>query len=575
MRARQNSSAMTSCNRLERQFKLEEIALRIYVANRDDTLRKIARRYQMDLEHIQYLNPLITDDPDMYISGINVKLPLDSSSVWTPVIPVCNEITPPRFIDHWIPTVSVDSMAQTEYDVLIVGSGAGGGAVLWRLCEQWAGSGKKIGMLERGNLLLPSNAYNIETLDGRINQLYLNPKIRKLVGNSPWFPGFTEVHALGGRTIFWAGLSPSMPYTEFEQWPVTVEEMDFYYKIAKQVMNVSQAYMEASPSNEMLLDRLWDGHIREAMNLPLALDIEPSRYGEIHSNAYFSSITFLARALNRNSFDLAVNARATKIITENGKAVGVEIMTPDKRPHILRAKTIVISASTVETPRLLLHSDISGEAIGHYLINHSSVHAIGMLDRKVLPSEMGTIGLFIPKTSDRPYQVQIEGPVGYNSYHEKLQASREQVNIRIACLGRVEPRYENRIMLDSNKKDDYGVPEVNIHFTYNERDNAVIYEAAGAARNLASLLGMKLIPWPSGSEVCQIPPNIGSHESGTCRMGEDPDQSATDRFGKVHGIAGLYIADNSVLPTLGASPTLTTVALSIRTADQIIKSLAR
>ncbi len=47
-------------------------------------------------------------------------------------------IEPPLpLLDQWIPLTSIEQMAKTDYDVLIIGSGAGGGAALWRLCEQW------------------------------------------------------------------------------------------------------------------------------------------------------------------------------------------------------------------------------------------------------------------------------------------------------------------------------------------------------------------------------------------------------------------------------------------------------
>ena len=56
-------------------------------------------------------------------------------------------------------------------------------------------------------------------------------------------------------------------------------------------------------------------------------------------------------------------------------------------------------------------------------------------------------------------------------------------------------------------------------------------------------------------------------------MGNDPDTSVCDKYGKVHGISGLYVADKSVLPTVGGgNPTLTVIALAIRTASHIAEN---
>ncbi len=49
------------------------------------------------------------------------------------------------------------------------------------------------------------------------------------------------------------------------------------------------------------------------------------------------------------------------------------------------------------------------------------------------------------------------------------------------------------------------------------------------------------------------PPGAVMHESSTCRMEDDPATSATNRHGQIHGVQGLYVADNSVLPTLTAA----------------------
>ena len=69
-----------------------------------------------------------------------------------------------RYKNNWIPTKTLDEMSGTDYDVLIVGSGPGGGAVLQRLCELWKNQGaKKIGILEKGDKLFHSHAQNIPT----------------------------------------------------------------------------------------------------------------------------------------------------------------------------------------------------------------------------------------------------------------------------------------------------------------------------------------------------------------------------------------------------------------------------
>ena len=69
-----------------------------------------------------------------------------------------------KYKNNWIPTKTLEEMSKTNYDVLIVGSGPGGGATLQRLCELWKNQGaKKIGILEMGDKLFHSHAQNIPT----------------------------------------------------------------------------------------------------------------------------------------------------------------------------------------------------------------------------------------------------------------------------------------------------------------------------------------------------------------------------------------------------------------------------
>ena len=63
----------------------------------------------------------------------------------------------------------------------------------------------------------------------------------------------------------------------------------------------------------------------------------------------------------------------------------------------------------------------------------------------------------------------------------------------------------------------------------------------------------------------------GQHQAGTCRMGDDPATSVTDRFGRVHDLDNLYIADGSLMVTNGGfNPVLTILALAYRTGEHIV-----
>lgn len=136
--------------------------------------------------------------------------------------------------------VSVLLLAQTDYDVLIVGSGAGGGAALWRLCEHWGDNGKKIGMVEAGDLLLPTHGRNLPTFDEeRLNQFINNPKFSDAMDVDN-YPGSAIFRALGGRTILWYGICPRIHPDEFKKhWPLTYNDLVPYYLIAEQIMNVN------------------------------------------------------------------------------------------------------------------------------------------------------------------------------------------------------------------------------------------------------------------------------------------------------------------------------------------------
>ena len=101
-------------------------------------------------------------------------------------------------------------MSGTNYDVLIVGSGPGGGATLQRLCELWKNQGaKKIGILEMGDKLFHSHSLNIPTQNVNTARDELLPDNSTAIGERlPQFSGARMVYALGGRSLFWNAATP-------------------------------------------------------------------------------------------------------------------------------------------------------------------------------------------------------------------------------------------------------------------------------------------------------------------------------------------------------------------------------
>ncbi|MDQ0114528.1 GMC oxidoreductase [Paenibacillus harenae] len=551
--------------------------MRICIASDGHTLRAIADLYQMPLEGLTALNPHITE-PDRNIGGNAVNLPPlhrdNRERLYIP--PDCEPAPATGYLDQWIPLTPLEDMERTDYDVLIVGTGAGGSAVLWRLCEQLRAKGKRIGIVDAGGLLLPTHAQNLPTINvKRYVQLFTNPKISIPIGRRiPDFPAATLLHALGGRTLFWSGVSPRMHPSVISQWPVSLQEMNAYYNIAEEIMKVSRAYTEGSALTQQLVNRLREEGYTEASGFPLAADTSPTRYGRVQSNVFFSAMNFFGYSLNLRPFDLAVNAYATKVLSQGGRVAGVEVKCPNQRSYILRAKNVVLSAGALETPQILLHSGIQGGAVGHYLTNHSFLMAHGLMNRENFPEQMGTLGVLIPQVEGQPYQIQLYGPGEYFWYSYEDQPLRKDVGVRFEGFGIVESRYENRVYLDPNHLNVNGVSEIQIDFSFSERDREIIEMTARAIERVSEIIQAPLLTENGSSDLCLMPPGQDNHVSGTCRMSENPALGATNRYGEVFGMSGLFVADNSVLPPIGAAnPTLTTVALAIRTADYLTSRL--
>lgn len=387
--------------------------------------------------------------------------------------------------NNWIETTTPDKMAETTYDVLIVGTGPGGGAVLYRLCELWKNQGaKKIGILEAGDKLFHSHSLNIPTQNvNTARDVLLADNSTPIGRRLPQFSGATMVYALGGRSLFWNAATPRPLESEWSRWPVHRRELHVYYGMAERLLHVTRDYAKGSSMQRILLNRLHGNGILEADDMPLAFDMTPSRQGEIHSNPWFSSINAMAAAKFDRPYDLAVNANVARVLTDNGRVSGVEVFTPDKRAHRIRANHVVLSASTLESPRILLNSGIQGPAVGRYLTGHVSIIAIGTISRRHFSDKIGNLSVLKFETEESPYQIQILGPDQYFSYQQfEDKVLQEQLMVVYAAFGRVQSRPENRVYIEPSARDEYGVPLQQVQYSLSERDRQVANHMAQGIR---------------------------------------------------------------------------------------------
>jgi choline dehydrogenase-like flavoprotein len=137
------------------------------------------------------------------------------------------------------------------------------------------------------------------------------------------------------------------------------------------------------------------------------------------------------------------------------------------------------------------------------------------------------------------------------------------------------PNPESRVVLNAGH-DRLGCPEITLQWSLTAIDKRTVHRAheimdeelrrAGVGE-LHSALGREADPWPSGLRGAR-------HHMGTTRMHADPRRGVVDANCRVHGIANLYVAGSSVFPTSGsANPTLTIVALALRLAEHVSRSL--
>ncbi|HYM09786.1 MAG TPA: GMC family oxidoreductase, partial [Bryobacterales bacterium] len=134
-------------------------------------------------------------------------------------------------------------------------------------------------------------------------------------------------------------------------------------------------------------------------------------------------------------------------------------------------------------------------------------------------------------------------------------------------FGKTLARRENRVTVDPARRDAYGIPIPVVHFRWGSNDLALYKDMMATALEIYEAAGVKLVFAPDGR-----PGGFASHEVGAMRMGGDPKNSVVDPSCRAHEVKNVFVTDGSCFTTFPEkNPTLTIVALSLRTADNILE----
>ena len=135
-------------------------------------------------------------------------------------------------------------------------------------------------------------------------------------------------------------------------------------------------------------------------------------------------------------------------------------------------------------------------------------------------------------------------------------------------VGEDMPQETNRVTLHPDDKDQWGLPIPNVHYDDHTNDLAM--------RNHAYKQGTAVYDAVGAKRVFETPPYPSTHNLGTNRMSERPEDGVVDKWGQSHEVSNLFISDGSQFTT-GASenPTLTIVTLAIRQAEHIADQMGK
>lgn len=325
--------------------------------------------------------------------------------------------------------------------------------------------------------------------------------------------------------------------------------------------------------------------------------------------------SYLRPALARGNITLQDRALATKLVLEKNRCVGVEYVKDGQRRTVHASREVIVCCGAIESPKLLMLSGIGSAehlkqlgipvqvslpGVGENFQDHPLVIGpIGMLDRpgpdpRGNMTEVGLFwgsvpGLLVP---DMEICLAHRAPFGeafFSNVVKRMQTGQPLAAVQqlvdpkviLTLPGLVRPLSRGRVRLRSS--DPTAPPDVDANYGSEPIDIDRIVTMMKIARDLYRTRAFagwglrELSPGPAVSNDVQLREwvlnNTGSyyHFVGSCKMGIDR-MAVVDPQLKVYGVEGLRVADGSIMPTIPAANTHTTIVMIGERAAECIKA---
>jgi choline dehydrogenase-like flavoprotein len=475
-----------------------------------------------------------------------------------------------------------------ECDVVVVGTGAGGGVVGRELADR----GHAVVFLEEGE------HHRRDAFDG--SSVTAHKRFYRAafsVGNAP-MPIFVG-RLVGGSTAINGGTCLRAPSWMLDRWceelgtdELSPAQMTPLYERVERILQVEPSPRDKiGPIADFIsrgCDALGWSHMAVPRNAPGCDGKGFCDFGCRTDARLGTNLSYVPAALGQGAL-LLTEARADRVIIEGGRAVGVEAVTPTGRTVRVRARAVILAGGTLPTPLLMLGQGIGNSSgqLGRNLSLHPSTGFAAVTEERIggpghIPQGYGCDEFLrdgILMLAAQP-DYNVSGVI-FPLVGQRLMEAVDQID-HMASFGLLvrDTHASGRVW-----RDVAGVPAV----TYNldPRDVSLMHDAMVHAAEMCHAAGARRIypfvvghtPLDSAADLEafrreRLAPSdfvwTSYHPLGTCRMGRDPKTSVVDLDHAVHDVPGLYVVDGStVRGPIGVNPQMTIMAMATRAAARI------